>query len=97
MEIIIFALEVVFLIAMLYAMFKLKKQIAFTKKATLDYADNLKAEISARIDNLEKGLSPDYEKAKEAAKNLDTFNETINTIWAYDPYSAIHKKDGDRD
>lgn len=104
MGIIIFAIEAVLLVAMLRAILMMKKEITFSKKAALDYVDNTNAEfaarfaqMSARIDALEKGLAPDYEKSKEAAKNLDAFNEAINAIWAYDPYKTLRKEDGDKD
>ncbi len=45
-----------------------------------------------RLDALEKGTVPDYEKAKAAADAVNDFNAGISGILGFDPYAAIRKQ-----
>lgn len=45
--------------------------------------------MEERIKALEKGVVPDFEKAKEAANAVNDFNAGITGILGYDPYSAL--------
>ena len=81
---------------LLYILF-LNKKIERSERIACEYTDAMKLLLSARIDALEKGISPDYDKAKEAANALNAFNDSINAILGYDPYKAIRQKDGDND
>lgn len=45
-----------------------------------------------RLDALEKGTIPDYEKAKAAADAVNDFNAGISGILGFDPYAAIRKQ-----
>lgn len=75
----------------------LSRQIERSERICCEYTDAMNLLLSARIDALEKGISPDYDKAKEAANALNAFNDSINAILGYDPYKAIRQKDGDND
>ena len=46
---------------------------------------------AARIKDLESGIVPDFEQAKEAVSALDSFNAGISGILGYDPYEALKK------
>jgi phage shock protein A len=46
-------------------------------------------EQSKRIENLEKGMVPDFEKAKAAAQAVNDFNAGISGILGFDPYDAL--------
>lgn len=50
---------------------------------------------SKRIEDLEKGVVPDYEKAKEAAKAVNDFNAGISGILGFDPHEALRKQRND--
>lgn len=47
---------------------------------------------SKRIEDLEKGIVPDFEKAKEAAKAVNDFNVGISGILGFDPHEALRKQ-----
>lgn len=61
--------------------------------AQLQYTDTsvkaVEERIAARVGNLEKGIVPDFEKAKEAANAVNNFNAGITGILGYDPYTAL--------
>lgn len=44
-----------------------------------------------RIEELENGVVPDYEAAKEAAKAVNDFNAGISGILGFDPVAAYRK------
>ena len=48
--------------------------------------------IEARVVNLEKGIVPDFEEAKAAAKSVDEFNRGLNAILGFDPFAALEKQ-----
>lgn len=61
------------------------------------YADAVEKRLGERVDALEKGIVPDFEKAKEAANAVNDFNAGITGILGYDPYSALQaQRDKDR-
>jgi hypothetical protein len=45
--------------------------------------------MSARVENLEKGIVPDYEKALAAANAVNDFNSGITNILGFDPYDSL--------
>jgi vacuolar-type H+-ATPase subunit D/Vma8 len=51
------------------------------------YSENKK--IYARVENLEKGIIPDYEKATAAVNAVNDFNQGISNLLNYDPVSAL--------
>lgn len=54
--------------------------------------------IVERLKELENGLIPDYEAAKEAVKSVNDFNTGLAAIMGYDPMEAAKKareKQGD--
>lgn len=55
----------------------------------------LKKEYSRRIEDLEKGIVPDFEKAKAAATAVNDFNAGITSIMGFDPFEALRaQRDG---
>lgn len=48
--------------------------------------------MSARVENLEKGIVPDYEKAMAAANSVNDFNSGITNILGFDPYDALRSQ-----
>lgn len=46
-------------------------------------------EISSRVESLEKGIIPDYEKATAAVAAVNDFNQGISNLLNYDPVSAL--------
>ena len=61
--------------------------------ALTQYADAVTSQVETRLNEritaLEKGIVPDFEKAKEAAKAVNDFNAGISGILGYDPYTAL--------
>lgn len=53
--------------------------------------DKLSAAL-ARIEDLEKGVVPDYEKAKEAAEAVNDFHAGISGILGFDPHEVLRKQ-----
>jgi hypothetical protein len=45
--------------------------------------------IHVRVENLEKGIIPDYEKATAAVNAVNDFNQGISNLLNYDPVSAL--------
>lgn len=52
-------------------------------------------EQAERIGDLEKGVVPDFEKAKEAAQAVNDFNAGISGILGFDPHDALKKQRAD--
>lgn len=54
--------------------------------------------VESRLSDLEGGVIPDYEKAKQAAKAVNDFSAGISGILGFDPVEALkqsRKQDGD--
>lgn len=51
--------------------------------------DDLENRFERRLKDLENGVMPDYEKAREAAKAVNSFNDGITGILGFDPYTAL--------
>ena len=94
-------------LALLAAMFALilaldeRKRSQKRRTALTQYADTIVAQsekcLKERISALEKGIVPDFEKAKEAANAVNDFNAGVTGILGYDPYSALKaQRDKDR-
>lgn len=47
------------------------------------------AAVTTRIENLEKGVVPDYEKAIAAVSAVNDFNQGISNLLNYDPREAL--------
>lgn len=66
------------------------------KKAVLfDLREELYAEckkLIARIENLEKGIVPDFEEAKQAARAVDDFNKGLSNILGFDPIESLQRE-----
>ena len=63
-------------------------------KAT-ESAEALGKRCGDRIEALEKGVVPDFEKAKAAANAVNDFNAGITSIMGFDPYEALRaQRDG---
>lgn len=58
--------------------------------ALVEYAKSYK-ELLERIDNLEKGIVPDFEEAKSAVKAVDEFNRGLSNIMGFDPMKALQR------
>ena len=52
------------------------------------------SELDVRIASLEKGIVPDFEKAKEAADAVNNFNAGITGILGFDPHDVLKKQRG---
>ena len=46
-------------------------------------------EINSRVESLEKGIIPDYERATAAVAAVNDFNQGISNLLNYDPVSAL--------
>ena len=66
-----------------------KKAISFNLREEI-YAECNK--LCNRIENLEKGIVPDYEKAMAAANAVNDFNSGITNILGFDPYEALRSQ-----
>ena len=65
--------------------------------ALLQLVERNRQEVIDRVVALEKGVMPDYEKAKEAANAVNNFNAGITGILGFDPYTALQaQRDKDR-
>ena len=51
-------------------------------------ADTL-GKFAERIEKLEKGITPDYEAAKQAANAVNDFSKGITNILGFDPMEAL--------
>ena len=56
---------------------------------------SLQKEYDKRIGDLEKGIVPDFEKAKAAADAVNDFNAGISGILGFDPHEVLKKQRGD--
>ena len=69
----------------------LEKANAKTEEAVA----TLHKEHDIRIGALEKGIVPDFEKAKAAANAVNDFNAGITSIMGFDPFDALRaQRDG---
>lgn len=60
--------------------------------------DAWKKTLIDRIEQLEKGVMPDYEQAKAAADAVNDFNRGISNILGFDPHEALiasRRKEGE--
>ena len=48
--------------------------------------------VMARVEALEKGVIPDYEKAAEAVKSVNDFNAGLSAIMGFDPFEALRRE-----
>ena len=46
---------------------------------------------STKVDNLEKGIIPDYQEALAAKNSVDEFNRGLSAIMGYDPMEVARK------
>ena len=60
-----------------------------------EYEHTLK-ETEMRVEDLENGIIPDFEQAKEAVKSVNDFNKGISAIMGYDPFEARRKAQEER-
>lgn len=65
-----------------------KRNAAMTQYADAA-AKQVQQDLDRRVANLENGIVPDFEKAKEAASAVNNFNAGITGILGFDPYSAL--------
>ena len=66
-----------------------KKAILFNLREEI-YAECNK--LVSRIKNLEKGIVPDFEEAKQAARAVDDFNRGLSNILGYDPMESLQRE-----
>lgn len=69
---------------------------AYTDEKVTGADNKLREDMSAavsgmcdRVENLEKGIIPDYEKATAAVNAVNDFNQGISNLLNYDPVSAL--------
>ena len=55
----------------------------------------LEEKYEQRIGDLEKGIVPDFEKAKAAADAVNDFNAGISGILGFDPHEVLKKQRSD--
>lgn len=53
------------------------------------YVDEHMKKCIERIEKLEKGITPDYEAAKQAADAVNDFSKGITNILGFDPMEAL--------
>lgn len=56
------------------------------------YTDGQAKKLTARIEKLEQGITPDYEQARVAADAVNSFNQGITNLLGYDPFDALQAK-----
>lgn len=66
-----------------------KKAILFNLREEI-YAECNKQIV--RIENLEKGIVPDFEEAKQAARAVDDFNKGLSNILGFDPIESLQRE-----
>ena len=54
--------------------------------------DEAMAQYSDRVSDLEKGIVPDFEKAKAAANAVNDFSAGVSGILGFDPYEVLKKQ-----
>ena len=60
--------------------------------ASLESIGNSLKDILRRTDDLEKGIVPDFEQAREAARAVDNFNAGLSGILGFDPIETAKKQ-----
>lgn len=63
-----------------------------TCNAEISGLRNWLTETDQKVSDLTKGIVPDYEKAVEAKKALDKFNDSVSIITGFDPMDAIRSR-----
>lgn len=48
-------------------------------------------ELEGKVQNLEKGIIPDYEKARQAVDEVNKFNEGLSNMLGFDPLESMKK------
>ena len=57
--------------------------------ASAAYVNEQLTPIHQKVEQLEKGITPDYEQAKAAAEAVNSFNQGISNILGFDPVTAM--------
>ena len=73
------------------------KKAVYAASASVDALVARFEEQEKGIEELRKGIVPDFEKAKAAAEAVNSFNSGITGILGFDPYDALkaaRAKDG---
>ena len=81
---------------MRYFLYKEAESRRNSIRIALETKESAFMEIDTRISNLENGMVPDFEQAKEAAKAVNDFNKGISAIMGYDPFEARRKAQEER-
>lgn len=69
-----------------------KKRNQKRNTALLNHTEVLFNQLSRKIEQLESGTVPDFEKAKAAAQAVNEFNAGITGILGFDPHEALRKQ-----
>ena len=69
------------------------KNVIRKAKALMTTNDMAFTNLSNRISDLENGVIPDYEAAKQAKEAVNDFSKGITNLLGFDPYEALHKND----
>ena len=73
----------------------LVKAKAEAERRAAEAVGTIQTEYDRRIRDLENGVVPDFEKAKEAAKAVNDFNDSIANIMGFDPFESLkQQRDG---
>lgn len=73
-----------------------RRDLASQVKAYKEHADAGWSELAEKVSKLEKGMMPDYEKARDAAQAVNSFHDGITGILGFDPMEAL-KRQRERD
>lgn len=64
---------------------QLNEQLKATTEEMRRYIDHTLSARDVKIENLEKGITPDYEEQRKAVQSCNDFYAGINNILGYDP------------
>ncbi len=78
-----------------YTLGRLEKHETIQKSQIDELFGDMK-QIKDCVDDLENGIIPDFEQAKEAVKSVNDFNKGISAIMGYDPFEARRKAQEER-
>ena len=73
-------------------MFDLKEEISAHHNKLIEEMLTRYDALNERINKLEKGIVPDFEEAKQAARAVDDFNRGLSNILGFDPIESLQRE-----